>query len=76
MTSELFTLATFFALELFGTRATLWLAAGVNLIVAVVARHLDRQTTPIAEDTSPDAGQLDAAAPVVGGGARRRDEGG
>ena len=35
-------LATFLALELFGTRSTLWLAAAVNLIVAITARQMDR----------------------------------
>ena len=58
------TLATFFALELFGTRATLWLAAGVNLIVAVVARHLARELAPVAEDTAPSEPHVEAAAPV------------
>ena len=35
--------ATFFLLEIYGTRATLWLAAALNLLVAVVARAM-RQT--------------------------------
>jgi spermidine synthase len=35
--------ATFFLLETFGTRATLWLAAAVNLLVAVTARAVDRR---------------------------------
>src|SRR3989441_8732124 len=34
--------ATFLALELFGTRSTLWLAAAINLIIAVTARQVDR----------------------------------
>ena len=34
--------ATFFLLELFGTRSTLWLAAAINVLVAVLARHVDR----------------------------------
>ena len=34
--------ATFFLLEHFGTRATLWIAAGINLLVAIVARRIDR----------------------------------
>jgi spermidine synthase len=59
------TMATFFALELFGTRSTLWVAAGLNLIVAVVARHLDRELAPIAEDAAfPSDARTDAAAPV------------
>jgi spermidine synthase len=32
--------ATFFMLETFGTRVTLWLACGVNLLVALVAQRL------------------------------------
>jgi spermidine synthase len=36
------TIATFFLLEIYGTRATLWLAAAINLLVAMVARALDR----------------------------------
>ena len=35
-------LATFFLLEVFGTRRTLWLAAAINLLVAMVARVVDR----------------------------------
>ena len=34
--------ATFFLLEIYGTRATLWLAAALNMLVAVVARAVDR----------------------------------
>src|SRR5262245_47708651 len=34
-------IATFVLLELFGTRQTLWLAAGVNLLIAITARSLD-----------------------------------
>jgi spermidine synthase len=33
--------ATFFLLEIFGTRATLWLAAAINLLVAAAAWRLD-----------------------------------
>src|SRR5947207_2517879 len=35
-------IATFWLLELFGTRRTMWLAAGINLLVAVAARQVDR----------------------------------
>jgi predicted membrane-bound spermidine synthase len=35
-------LATFFLLELLGTHTTLWLAAAVNLLVAMFARQVDR----------------------------------
>jgi spermidine synthase len=34
--------ATFFFLDVFGTRATLWLAAAINLLVAVAARQVER----------------------------------
>src|ERR1051326_737435 len=34
--------ATFLALELFGTRSTLWLAAALNVIIALTARTVDR----------------------------------
>ncbi len=42
-------IATFYLLELFGTRATLWLAAAVNLLVAILARQLGR-TVPALDD--------------------------
>jgi spermidine synthase len=35
-------IATFWMLEMFGTRRTLWLAAAMNLIVATIARQVDR----------------------------------
>ena len=38
-------LSTFLLLEIYGTRATLWLAAGVNLLIVVVARVIDRTAT-------------------------------
>ncbi len=57
--------ATFIALELFGTRATLWLAAAVNLLVAITARGVDRTMNPIADSSTPDEGPaVDARAPV------------
>src|ERR1019366_6391117 len=36
--------ATFVLLEIYGTRATLWLAAAVNILVAVTPRSLDRRS--------------------------------
>jgi spermidine synthase len=42
-------LATFFLLEALGTRATLWLAAAVNLLVAIVARQVSRTARPLTE---------------------------
>jgi spermidine synthase len=41
--------ATFVMLETFGTRNTLWLAASVNLIVALVARSMARDGAPLAD---------------------------
>ena len=37
-------IATFFLLEIYGTRATLWLAAAINILVAVTARSIDRRS--------------------------------
>lgn len=42
-------IATFFLLEIYGTRATLWLAASVNLLVAIVARGIDRDASGASE---------------------------
>jgi spermidine synthase len=36
-------IATFVLLEVYGTRATLWLAAAMNILVAVMARAMDRR---------------------------------
>jgi spermidine synthase len=38
--------ATFWLLEVFGTRSTLWLAAALNVLVAIVARQVDRSLGP------------------------------
>ena len=59
------TLATFFALELFGTRSTLWLAAGLNLLVAVVARNVDRTLPAIVDGEASSDAPMDAAAPLA-----------
>ncbi|HSO33368.1 MAG TPA: fused MFS/spermidine synthase [Labilithrix sp.] len=42
-------LANFFVLEIFGTRLTLWIAALVNLLVAVIARGVARRLPEPAE---------------------------
>ena len=42
--------ATFFLLEIYGTRATFWLAAALNILVAVVARAVDRQAAAALAD--------------------------
>jgi spermidine synthase len=61
--------ATFFLLELFGTRATLWLTAAINLLVAVaawqVARHGDRVTRNAVD---PAPGTSDASVASVASG--------
>jgi predicted membrane-bound spermidine synthase len=54
-------LATFALLELFGTRATLWLAAAVNLLIAMTARQLDRQSAPAPDRSADRAPRLDDA---------------
>lgn len=60
-------LATFLLLEIFGTRMTLWLAAAINLQVAVFARQVDRRAPPLdfpvaASETIP---ATEAQAPVT-----------
>jgi spermidine synthase len=62
-------IATFFMLEIFGTRMTLWLAALINLLIAVQARQVDRwapaldaPTTEVARDFSP--GQIITGPPA------------
>ncbi len=54
--------ATFLLLEIYGTRSTLWLAAAVNLLVAVSARALDRRWTAAAEPAVPARPALRAPA--------------
>jgi len=49
--------ATFALLEIFGTRRTLWMAALVNLIVAVIARGLARDLPAVTESTEEAAGE-------------------
>ncbi len=66
-------IATFLLLEIYGTRATIWLAAAMNLLVAVTARAMDRRsggsreagessgsipTAPSARPASPDLPDL------------------
>src|SRR5438105_58929 len=41
--------ATFFLLEVYGTRATVWLAAAINLLIAVSARVVDRRAVDHSE---------------------------
>jgi spermidine synthase len=59
--------ATFFLLEAFGTRRTLWIAAGFNLGVAAVAEWLGRRLAPPSNETPapapPTAERAEAASP-------------
>ena len=57
-------IATFFMLELFGTRSTLWLAAGVNLLIAVFARQLDRVMPPPVDAPTSDVLPREGRAPA------------
>jgi spermidine synthase len=57
---------TFVAIELLGIRKTIWVAALVNLLVAVVARSMSRTAPPV-ESTGPLDRAADAAAPEVAG---------
>ena len=56
--------ATFFLLEIFGTRMTLWLAAAANLLVAVLARQVDRSSPALDEPAPGSAENETAAAPT------------
>jgi spermidine synthase len=57
--------ATFWLLEAFGTRTTLWIAAGLNLVIAAIADLLGRRrVAPVEEAPGPlrPAGQRPAGA--------------
>jgi spermidine synthase len=59
--------STFVLLEALGTRQTLWLAAAVNLLIAICARALDRSMpspaeTPAVSEGSPTAAEATGAA--------------
>ncbi len=58
--------ATFWLLERFGTRSTLWLAAAANLLVAAVAAALSRRPTSTPEAPGAEAASAErpAAAPA------------
>ncbi|HKC56710.1 MAG TPA: fused MFS/spermidine synthase [Vicinamibacterales bacterium] len=56
--------ATFFMLEAFGNRQTLWLAAAMNLLIAMLARQLDRSIGPATEATASEPVTTDAQASV------------
>lgn len=59
-------LGTFLLFELFGTRLTLWIAALLNLLVALLARSIGRASDPVpVTETEAHAGATDVkAAPV------------
>jgi spermidine synthase len=60
-------MSTFFMLERFGTRMTLWIACAVNLVVAIVAQRIGRDappiTAPVAPASATDPIERSAAAP-------------
>ena len=56
--------STFFLLEALGNHQTLWLAAAVNLLIAMFARQLDRATEPPADVTVAEPERHEAHAPA------------
>jgi spermidine synthase len=58
-------LATFFLLEIYGTRATLWLAAAINILVAVTARTMDRSAESLALQGSESFALTPPALPAL-----------
>ncbi len=57
-------LSTFWMLELFGTRQTLWLAAAINLLIAVAARQAGR-TGKVGEAPPPPTAPARPARPAL-----------
>ena len=47
--------STFYLLEIFGTRSTLWLAAGLNILIVVLARQVDRSSESVDDEELPPA---------------------
>src|SRR5205807_4534284 len=45
--------ATFFLLEVFGTRRTIWIAALLNALIALVARSMSRNAVEPEPDPTP-----------------------
>ena len=62
--------ATFFLLEHLGTRATLWIAAGINLLVAMAASRVDRTMPAWPVAKARIAPVVVAVLPVCPAGAR------
>src|SRR5829696_9564550 len=54
-------LSTFYLLEIFGTRSTLWLAAGLNALVVVLARQVDRRPAESEQEPAAAAMAVDEA---------------
>jgi spermidine synthase len=60
--------STFVLLEAFGTRATLWIACAVNVVVAIVARRIGARSAPaetVEPSASPNASDDDRARPAA-----------
>jgi spermidine synthase len=55
--------STFYLLELFGTRSTLWLAAALNILIVVVARQVDRSSERTDDQEAAAAPALTATEP-------------
>jgi spermidine synthase len=56
--------STFYLLEIFGTRSTLWLAAALNIIVVVLARQVDRTAIETEPEELRTPATLAAQAPT------------
>jgi spermidine synthase len=54
-------LSTFYLLEIFGTRSTLWLAAGLNALVVVLARQVDRRAVETEQEPAAASTAVDEA---------------
>nr|BDT34313.1 fused MFS/spermidine synthase [Myxococcus sp. MH1] len=59
------TLSTFFMLEVYGNRTTLWIACLLNAAVAICARSVSRSMEPEAATAKPQAASESSAAPVA-----------
>jgi spermidine synthase len=56
--------STFYLLEIFGTRNTLWLAAALNAIVVVLARQVDRSSVETEPELPAEPVAVSAQAPT------------
>jgi spermidine synthase len=55
--------STFYLLEIFGTRSTLWLAAGLNILIVVFARQVDRSSESVNDEELSPAPAVTAVEP-------------